>query len=138
MATYYLKATDEQALWEALEAAGLAEKEYDMSDPNNVRPANQTLHDSDDHVEIGYYRRMGMEINTSVRYYWDRFRETGNMLTDAEGNQYPENEAMEGYHANLRAELTAEQDVLLPTIEAPTTPNEFGQEMNNGKQSEQT
>jgi hypothetical protein len=29
---YYLKATDEQNLWEALETANLAKREYDMTD----------------------------------------------------------------------------------------------------------
>lgn len=123
MATYYLKAESEQALWEALEAAGLAKKEYDMSDPRNVRPATQTLHDSDDHVEwvptgVWEWRSLTPQLDIIGTMH----RETGNMLTDAEGNQYPEMEAMEGYHANLRADLTAEQDVQLPTIEAPTTP----------------
>jgi hypothetical protein len=27
---------------------------------------------------------------------------TGNMLTDDEGNEYPEKEAISGYHANMR------------------------------------
>ena len=35
---YYLKATDEQNLWEALETANLAKKEYDMEDPLNNPP----------------------------------------------------------------------------------------------------
>ena len=36
--TYYLKATSEAALWEALEAASLAHKQYDTEDPLNSRP----------------------------------------------------------------------------------------------------
>ena len=126
MATYYLKATDEQALWEALEAAGLSEKEYDMSDPNNVRPETpEVLHDSPDHTEEEW-------VPTGA-YEWVRktpmldvigimHRETGDMLTDDEGNEYPETEAISGYHANLRANLTPEQVAVLPTVPAPATP----------------
>jgi hypothetical protein len=35
---YYLKTTDEAALWTALEAAGLAVKDYDPEDELNQRP----------------------------------------------------------------------------------------------------
>ena len=66
------------------------------------------------------------------------YRETGNMLTDGEGMEYPEMEAIDGYHANLRSEIKAvhqddgtiahvpeisdEQVALLPTVDAPATP----------------
>jgi hypothetical protein len=50
------------------------------------------------------------------------YRETGNTLTDDEGNDYPETEAISGYHANLREELTAAQEAELPTVDAPATP----------------
>ena len=32
------------------------------------------------------------------------YRPTGNTLTDDEGNEYPEQEALEGFHVNIRAE----------------------------------
>ena len=47
---------------------------------------------------------------------------TGNTLTGDEGMEYPEMEAVDGYHANLREELTAEQEAALPTVTAPATP----------------
>jgi hypothetical protein len=50
------------------------------------------------------------------------YRETGTMLTTDDGMEYPEMEALDGYHANLREELTDEQVALLPTIDAPTVP----------------
>ena len=119
MTTYYLKATSEAALWEALEAASLAHKEYDREDPLNVAP--------DDHDP------MGPAFVMTGAYEWiadtpmldiigTMYRETGTMLTDGEGMEYPEMEALDGYHANLREELTDEQVALLPTIDAPTVP----------------
>lgn len=125
MATYYLKAESEQALWEALEAAGLAKKEYDMSDPNNVRPVvTETLHDSEDHedtwVPTGAWEWRSLTGMLDV--IGTMYRETGNMLTDSEGNEYPETEAISGYHANLREKLTSEQVAALPTVSAPATP----------------
>jgi hypothetical protein len=50
------------------------------------------------------------------------YRETGTMLTTEDGMEYPETEAMAGFHANLREDLTAEQEAALPTIAAPATP----------------
>ena len=35
---YYLKTIDEQNMWEALESQGLAKREYDMTDTNNIPP----------------------------------------------------------------------------------------------------
>ena len=116
MATYYLKATDEQALWEALEAAGLAEKEYDMSDPNNVRPD----HTEEEWVPTGAYEWVSKTPMLDI--IGIMHRETGNTLTDDEGNDYPETEAISGYHANLREKLTPEQVAALPTVPAPATP----------------
>ena len=37
---YYLKATDEDTLWTALETANVAYKEYDPDDPLNQRPSD--------------------------------------------------------------------------------------------------
>jgi len=135
MTTYYLKATSEAALWEALEAASLAHKEYDREDPLNVAP--------DDHDP------MGPAFVMTGAYEWiadtpmldiigTMYRETGTMLTTDDGMEYPEMEAVDGYHANLRSEtkavhqddgiieqvpdITDEQVALLPTIDAPTVP----------------
>lgn len=118
MATYYLKATDEQALWEALEAASLAHKVYNPDDPANVAPDN-----------LGYKETW----EPTGAYEWQAdtqmldvigpiYAKTGNTLTDPDGFEYDETQAVEGYHANLRETLTDAQVAALPTVSAPTTP----------------
>jgi hypothetical protein len=42
---------------------------------------------------------------------------TGSMLTTDDGFEYPETTPIEGYHANLLAELTANQKADLPIID---------------------
>jgi len=37
------------------------------------------------------------------------YRPTGNTLTDDEGNEYPEQKALDGYHVNIRAEAPIEE-----------------------------
>ena len=37
------------------------------------------------------------------------YRPTGNTLTDDEGNEYPEQAALDGFHANVRAEAPIEE-----------------------------
>lgn len=37
------------------------------------------------------------------------YEPTGTMLTDAEGNEYPEQVALDGYHANVRADAPIEE-----------------------------
>lgn len=37
------------------------------------------------------------------------YRPTGNTLTDDEGNEYPEQEALDGFHVNVRAEEPIEE-----------------------------
>jgi len=116
--TYYLKAASEAALWTALGAAGLAHKVYNPDDPANVAPA-----------DLGYDETW----EPSGAYEWQAdtqmldvigtmYRETGTMLTDGEGMEYPEREAVDGYHANLRETLTDVQVAALPTVSAPATP----------------
>ena len=119
MATYYLKATDEQALWTALEAADLAVKDYDPEDPLNSRPNDLEMDAEWDGPSGAYEWR---SLSNMLDIIGTMYTETGNMLTDEDGNEYPEMEAMEGFHANLREELTEEQEAELPTIEAPATP----------------
>lgn len=116
MQTYYLKAADEQSLWEALEAAGLAHKQYDTEDPLNVAPE-----DADEAWEpTGAYDWIAdtpmLDIIGTI------YQPTGETLTDAEGMEYPEMAPVSGYHANLREDLTDEQQAALPTIAAPATP----------------
>ena len=118
MATYYLKATTESALWTALGEAGLAHKEYDPEDPLNVAPD-----------DLGYEETW----EPSGDFEWQAdtqmldvigpiYVKTGNTLTDREGFEYPETQAVAGFHANLREELTDAQVAALPTVSAPATP----------------
>ena len=119
MATYYLKATDEQALWTALEAADLAVKDYDPEDPLNSRPADLEMEEEWAGPSGAYEWR---SLSNMLDIIGTMYRETGTMLTTEDGMEYPEMEAVDGYHANLREELTAEQEAALPTVDAPATP----------------
>jgi len=119
MATYYLKATDEQALWTALEAADLAVKDYDPEDPLNSRPADLDL-DTEWAGPSGAYE--WRSLSNMLDIIGTMYRETGNMLTTEDGMEYPETEAISGYHANLREVLTDAQEAALPTVDAPATP----------------
>jgi len=117
--TYYLKATTESALWTALGAAGLAHKEYDQTDPANVAPDNLGPYETWDGPSGAYE----WQADTSMLdIIGTMYSATGNTLTDAGGMEYPETQAVEGYHANLRESLTAEQVAALPTVAAPATP----------------
>jgi hypothetical protein len=124
MATYYLKATDEQALWEAMETAGLAWKNYDPNDPLNHIP--------DDWPPQTPWEPTGAYTWVSNTSMFDQigtiYGETGNVLTDSNGLPYPEMAPIDDfYYANLRDEvdipkLTADQVAALPTIAAPADP----------------
>ena len=107
----YLKTSTEQELWEALEAAGLAVKDYDPEDELNQRPD-----DLDEWQPSGAFdwRFTGQALDIIGVIY----KPTGTTLTDEEGFEYPEMAAIDGYHANLIAEAGLD----LPTIEAPATP----------------
>lgn len=120
MATYYLKATDEQALWTALEAANLAVKDYDPEDPLNSPPDDYDYMEDDEFVKTGAYE--WRSLSPMLDIIGTMYRETGNMLTTDDGMEYPETEAISGYHANLREVLTTAQESELPTVAAPATP----------------
>ena len=119
MATYYLKATDEQSLWTALEAADLAVKDYDPEDPLNSRPADLEMDAEWDGPAGAYEWR---SLSNMLDIIGTMYRETGTMLTTEDGMEYPETEAISGYHANLREVLTDAQEAALPTVDAPATP----------------
>lgn len=119
MATYYLKATDEQALWTALEAASLAHKEYDTEDPLNVAPDDLGYDETWDGPSGAYE---WIADTPMLDIIGTMYTATGTMLTTEDGMEYAEMEAVDGYHANLREELTAEQEAALPTVDAPATP----------------
>jgi len=117
MQTYYLKATSEQALWDALEAAEVVKKIYDSTDPDNQRPS-----DLDPEADWSPTGTFTWETPNMLDIIGTMYTATGTMLTDSDGMEYAEMEAVDGYHANLREELTAEQEAALPTVDAPATP----------------
>ena len=110
----YLKTSTEQELWEALEAVNLAVKDYDWTDPLNIRPDDLEMDAEWSPTGAYKWRFKGIALDIIGTIY----KPTGNMLTDEEGFEYPEMAAIDGYHANLIAD-SAEG---LPTIEAPSTP----------------
>lgn len=59
---------------------------------------------------------------TALYYVETVFRSTGKVLMDEEGNEYPEEKPVAGYHVNLRAALTPEQEAMLPIIPEPKNP----------------
>jgi len=114
MRNYYLKTTDDNALWLALETAGLARKEYDPEDPANQRPEDLDL--ETDWEPTGAFD--WVFTGTALDIIGTIYEPTGNMLTDDEGFEYPEMEAIDGCHANL----IASDGLDLPEIEKPATP----------------
>lgn len=110
----YLKAANEAALWEALESAGLASKQYDPEDPLNQQPE-----DAKDWQPTGAFtwvKSDGYDLDV-IGQIW---KPTGEMLEDG-----PEMEMLDGYHSNVRkwgGEFTDEQLAVLPTISKPTNP----------------
>jgi hypothetical protein len=113
MATYYLKATDEQALWTALEAADLAVKDYDPEDPLNSRPDDLSMEEEWSGPSGAYEWR---SLEPMLDIIGTIYQPTGETLTDDDGNEFPEMAAIEGYHANLRAGLSAAQQAALPIM----------------------
>ena len=119
MTTYYLKATSEAALWTALETAGLAHKVYDPDDPLNVAPDDLGYDETWDGPSGAYEWQADTKMLDVIGPIYVK---TGNTLTDSEGFEYDETQAVAGFHANLRETLTDAQVAALPTVAAPTTP----------------
>ncbi len=120
METYYIKATDETSLWNAFESAGLASREYDHSDPLNIAPSDHNYIDGE-FIKTGSFE--WREKDCAIDVIGVIFQATGNTITDDDGAEYPEMEAITGFHANLRVdELTDEQIAALPIVDAPATP----------------
>jgi len=112
---YYLKTNTKQEMWEALETANLAKREYDMTDANNIPPEDYD-YEQGEFVKTGKYDWVALcELDIIGTIY----QESGTMLTDDEGNEYPEMIAIDGFHANIKTDKVVAG---LPTIEAPTTP----------------
>lgn len=122
MATYYLKATDEQALWEAMETAGLAFKEYDPDDPLNHEPADWPI-DGPAWEPTGAYTWIS---KTSMFDQIGTIYANTGPIDPETGEPTPE-PIDDFYYANLRDEvdipaLTDEQIAALPIIDAPASP----------------
>jgi hypothetical protein len=101
---YYIKAESEEALWSALFAADVASESTE--DGVTYRGAKS-----------GY----ALDVIGLI------YRGTGQMVEvndpDMGTFSYEEQAPIEGFHANLRGNLTDEQKALLPLIDKPATPN---------------
>lgn len=95
---YYLKADSEDALWNALEAAELVYKEYGLEGAFTWIP------------------NVMLDIIGTV------YVDVGELITNEDGIEYFETEAVAGFHANIKASLTQEQRDSLPIVSTPTTP----------------
>ena len=104
----YLKAADEATFDQAVVDAGWTYEE--VTDPENVE-VTETV--------VNYYTAThSLDVIGTIHV------ETGNMLTDDNGGEYPEMEPIEGWHANLLLhgeELPASLEPFV--IEAPSTPH---------------
>jgi hypothetical protein len=100
---YYLKAESEEALWFSLISAGVAQE---VTDDGVTRK-----------VPVG----IALDVIGVI------YKGTGNMIevnsSDMGAYTYEEQAPIEGFHANIRGELTPEQEALLPLIAAPSSPN---------------
>ena len=122
MATYYLKATDEQTLWEEMETAGLAYKDYDPEDPLNHEPADWPI-DGPAWEPTGAYTWL---CTTSMFDQIGTIYANTGPIDPETGEPTPE-PIDDFYYANLRdgvdiPELTDEQIAVLPTIATPADP----------------
>ena len=113
---YYLKTNTEQEMWEALETANLAKKEYDMEDALNNPPEDYDSETNGEFVKTGAYDWVAL---CQLDMIGTIYQESGNTLTDDEGNEYPEMIAIDGFHANIKTDKVVTG---LPTIDAPQTP----------------
>ena len=100
MQNYFLKFTDQAELEATLVATGLG----------TIEPIFGT------EDETQFVPNVTLDVIGLIH------KPTGNTLTTEDGLQYPESLPIDGYHANLKAELTEQQEALLPLIPAPTTP----------------
>lgn len=113
---YYLKTNTEQEMWEALETANLAKKEYDMEDALNNPPEDYDYETNGEFIKTGKYDWVAL---CQLDMIGTIYQKSGTMLTDDEGNEYPEMIAIDGFHANIKTDKVVEG---LPTIDAPQTP----------------
>ena len=103
MSDYYLKAESEEALWSALISAGVAKE----SEVDGVTYKGPVAGISLDVVGV-IYKGTGQMVEVTSP-------EMGTFT-------YEEQEPIDGYHANIRGELTDEQKAALPLIDKPNAP----------------
>jgi hypothetical protein len=96
MKNYYLKFKDQAELEATLIAAGLA--------------TSETIAE-----EIVFAPKVTLDVIGLI------YKPTGKTLQTENNLNYPETAAVDGWHANLKADLTAEQEEVLPSIAAPAT-----------------
>lgn len=113
---YYLKTNTEQEMWEALETVSLAKKEYDMEDALNNPPEDYDSEANGEFVKTGAYDWVAL---CQLDMIGTIYQTSETMLTDDEGNEYPEMIAIDGFHANIKTDKVVTG---LPTIDAPQTP----------------
>ena len=100
MSDYYLKFTSEQDMWDQLLGLGLA----------------QTMSNQDG-ADFNIPQGINLDIIGSI------YKENPNIrIADSFGIEHPMMEPVAGFHANIRGELTEEQQQALPLISAPATP----------------
>jgi len=103
---YYLQAESQEALFSALESAGLYQKVYSEHDEDGI-PVGEF-----EWQRVGQY---DLDIIGTI------YKPTGETTTDADGTIMPVMSMIDGYHANIRG-ITAEQAARLPTIAKPNNP----------------
>lgn len=115
---YYLKTSSEDSLWGTLASAGLAYKYFDPKDERNIRPENFPIGEL--WAPSGDFRWMSKDCLLDV--IGAIYKNNGNTIVGEQGIEVQVLEPVEGFHANLKAALTEEQEEMLPIIEAPSTP----------------
>lgn len=115
MKTYYLKTSTEQEMMDALVAAGLYAKDYDPDDALNQRPQDAEM-DWQPSGAFEYIKKLKDIILIGTLY------DEASTTVDEDGFEVVTLEALDGYHANVRGDLSQEQIDALPIIDAPKTP----------------
>jgi hypothetical protein len=99
MNDYYLKTTDLETLWNLLLELDLA-----------------TTITNPDASTVNIPKGINLDIIGTI------YKPTGHKVLDNNGYQIDEFKPLDGCHANIRGNLTLEQQAALPLIEAPATP----------------
>lgn len=118
MATYYLKADSEDAMWEALHSAGLAEKRLDEDDENNIPPESLGMDEVWEPSGAFSWAAIGCEVDV----IGEISNATGDIVEGEDGSLNETVEALTGFHANIAAVQDRNKLVGLPLIPRPRNP----------------